>query len=149
MSDSPARELVGRLTESQAKYTYFLLAVAASIIALIVRQTQEARFQAEQIPLGLAVFCFGASFTCGCKFLSSLNDTLRANAAFLMLREGIHPDMPRHPQEIELAAKGVSDAAASHAQKTGTYSRWQFRLLILGAGFYLTWHVAGMWLRTA
>ncbi|HYN81179.1 MAG TPA: hypothetical protein VES88_06725 [Gemmatimonadaceae bacterium] len=148
MNESGAHSLHSRLTESQAKYAYFLLAIAAAAIGLVVRQTQEARFQLAQIPLAAAVLCYGASFFCGCKYIQWMNATMRANVALLQIQEGKHPGLPNHPQLIEAAADGVRQAAETNSAATAKYSRWQFRLLIAGAVFYLVWHVATMWGRS-
>src|SRR5688572_9856827 len=116
MSDSLDRYLHGQLTESQRRYAYFLLAAAASGIALSVNQTEGEALGLSQLPLGAAVACWGLSFVFGCRHLSYMAATMRANAEMFVITEGRHPDVPRHPDYIEAAASGARSAANENAE---------------------------------
>jgi hypothetical protein len=62
-------ELFGQHRAEQSKYTYFLLAAAASGIALAVRVTADAVLHWSLVPVALSVVSWGASFYHGCVYL--------------------------------------------------------------------------------
>jgi hypothetical protein len=51
--------------DSAEKYIYFLLAAAGAAIAFAATQTQSATLTWIKLPLGLAVLCWGMSFSAG------------------------------------------------------------------------------------
>ena len=100
-----------QLVEVQSKYTYFLLAVAASAIALAVQRTTGSPLTSNMMPLGLAVACWAGSFFAGCRNRAYFSSTLYANAALLQIKDSTHPVVPRHPDTVAAAAEGVRTAA--------------------------------------
>jgi len=146
VSESDASHLFGRLRESQGKYAYFLLAVAASAIALVVKQTADKGFQSNQIPLAAAVLCYGASFVCGCLQIEWGLDRLRTDAAVQAFDEGTYTG--KLGLKRAMNTEVLREVAAAQTRRGDGFSRWQFRLLISGAVFYLAWHVLTMWART-
>lgn len=148
MTDDHTRHLHGLLLISQDKYTYFLLAAGASGIALAANGTSAATLAPSLIPLGLAVLSWGGSFWCGCRRLAYVNATLYANTTLSVVQSGEHPDVGNHPQAMDAASKGIRSAAEGNAERANAYGHSQFRLLVLGAVFYLAWHVLGMYFRT-
>jgi len=50
--------------------------------------------------------------------------------------------------KLEAAMKIVRDDMESHLGKAQFHARWQFRLLIAGAVFFLAWHILRMVLST-
>lgn len=143
MSDMK-EQLAKQLQEAQAKYTYFLLATAASGIALAVQRTTGQTLGWDHLLLGLAVVLWGASFFAGCRNRAYFSSTLYANVALLQLQDGSHPEAPTHPQAVGAACEGVRTAAASNSASGNTWGKWQFRLLIAGALFFLAWHIVCM-----
>lgn len=137
-------EVYRQLRTSQDKYTYFLLAAAASAVALAVSRTTGASISYWQTPLGLAVISWGLSFYFGCRHVAYVNSNLYANAHLLKVQSGMHPTAGRDPQMIAAAVEGITKAIESNAEVANRFGHWQFRLLILGAVFYIAWHVLEM-----
>jgi hypothetical protein len=141
-------EVYRALRESQSKYAYFLLAAAGAAIALAVNQTHGSALAWSQVPLGLAVLCWGASFYCGCRHLAYVSSTLYANAALLEIRAGDHPVVGTHPGMIAAASEGVLSAIEHNSNRGVRFATFQFWLLVSGGVLYVVWHVLEMYLRT-
>jgi hypothetical protein len=143
-----SRLLHNQLRSAQDKYTYFILAVAASAIGLSLQEVKDDAFSYSLIPLALANICWGVSFYLGCTVIQYVNSTLYSNSVYLQVKAGQHPETGRHPQMIEAASKGIMFAMQSNSERANSLAHWQFRLLISGALFYISWHLVEMWLRT-
>lgn len=137
------------LRDAQNRYTYFLLAAAASAIAFGVTQTRTVPLVATQLPLGAAVLAWAASFYAGCMHLRYVQSTLYANHALLKVEAGTHRRVPDHPQHRQAAHEGISQAMELNNEAASRYGNWQFRLLNAGAVLYLVWHVLEMARRSA
>lgn len=133
-----------QLAEAQSKYTYFLLAIAASGIALAVQRTTGHSLSWVLIPLGLAVASWGGSFWAGCQNRAYFSSTLYANLILLQVQDGSHPQVPRYPDAVAAAAEGVREAAEHNSSMANHWGKLQFRFLVLGAVFFITWHVIDM-----
>jgi hypothetical protein len=144
MTSELKTHLSKQLAEEQSKYTYFLLAVAASAIALAVQRTTGRALTLNMIPLGLAVACWLGSFFAGCRNRAYFSSTLYANVALLQVRDGTDPNVPSHPDAVAAAAEGVREAAERNSSMGNFWGHWQFRLLIIGAACFLVWHVVEM-----
>jgi hypothetical protein len=92
MSDQDL-ELYRQHRTGQHKYAYFLLAAAASGIALAVRSTTESTLHWSLIPIGLGVISWGLSFFCGCRHLESVQSQTFANAGLLRVQSGGEPSL--------------------------------------------------------
>lgn len=139
-----SNEIFRALRESQNKYVYFLLATSAAGIGLAVQQTSNTALSLSQIPLGVAVLLWGVSFYCGCLHISYINSTLYANGELLSVERGEHPEVSR--LLIPAASEGIKEAMQSNSNIANRYGRWQFKLLILGAAFYIFWHIMVMYI---
>ncbi len=144
MTSELKTHLSKQLAEAQSKYTYFLLAVAASAIALAVKRTTGLPLTRSMIPLGFAVACWAGSFFAGCRNRAYFSSTLYANAALLNVQDGTHPGVPRHPDAVAAAAEGIREAAEHNSSMANFWGHLQFRLLVLGATCFLVWHVIEM-----
>jgi len=144
MTSELKTHLSKQLAETQSKYTYFLLAVAASAIALSVQRTTGLPLSSSVIPLGLAVACWAGSFFAGCRNRGYFSSTLYANAALLQVQDGTHPGVPRHPDAVAAAAEGVREAAEHNSSMANFWGHLQFRLLVLGAICFFVWHIIEM-----
>jgi len=144
MSDASQQHMHKLLTEAQHKYIYFLLAAAASGIALALNRTAGTAISWGHLLLGLAILNWGMSFFCGCKHLDYFISVIYANAEYLKVQSGQEPTVGRHPQMIEAASSGIMEAVDSNIKKSIKFATWQFRLLIWGAIFYIGWHVQEM-----
>lgn len=144
MTSELKTHLSKQLAEAQSKYTYFLLAVAASVIALVIQRTTGRPLNWNMIPLGLAVACWAGSFFAGCRNRAYFSSTLYANAALLQVQDGAHPDVPSHPDAVVVAVQGIREAADHNSSMANFWGHLQFRLLVLGATCFLVWHVIEM-----
>ena len=149
MSQEEIRLIHNQLHTAQDKYTYFLLAIAASAIAFSVQITKTDVFSVSLAPLGLAVLSWAGSFFVGCRYVEYVNSTLFANAEYLKVKAGIHPEAGSNPSYIQAASEGIMDAMQSNSKKASALGRSQFRLLILGGVLFVIWHIAEMAIRSA
>lgn len=133
-----------QLGDAQSKYIYFLLAISASCIALSVQRTTGHYLSWDLFPLGLAVISWGGSFFAGCRNRLYFSSTLYANLALLQVQEGNHPGVPYHPDAIAAASEGIRKAAEHNSSMANFWGKLQFRLLVLGAVFFITWHIIEM-----
>lgn len=143
MSDLKER-VAEQLHEGQSQYTYFQLAAAASCIAFAIQRTESSALDCMQLPLGIAVICWGASFWSGCYNRAYVSTTLYANVALLMLEDGTHPEQPTTQEMTQAAAQGVRSAAEKNSTSANQWGKRQFRFLIAGAVFFLIWHILEM-----
>jgi hypothetical protein len=144
MSDNELMEMHKQHRMGQDKYTYFILAVAAAGIAFSIEKTTGQKLSWSMLPLGIAVILWALSFFFGCKHLYWVQASMSANYSLLQLHKGVHADQPEDPQRLEAAKRGVSSALDLTMEKNEFYGQWQFRMLILGAVFFITWHIAKM-----
>lgn len=148
MADDAMVELHGQLRTAQDKYTYFLLAAAASGIGLAANQTATRILAWSMIPLGLGVICWGLGFFFGCRHLQYVNSTLYANYELLRVQKGEHPDAGTHPRAIAAASEGIREAIQDNIKRASRLAWLQFDFLVLGAILYIAWHILEMALRT-
>ncbi|MCX5888798.1 MAG: hypothetical protein NTY36_05025 [Deltaproteobacteria bacterium] len=137
-------QMAKQLGEAQSRYTYFLLAIAASAIAFAVQKTTGRTLDRSMVLLGFAVLSWGGSFFAGCRNRAYFSSALYANIALLQLEDGTHPKLPPHPDLLEAAYEGVRNALENNSSAAGFWGRLQFRLLVLGAIFFLSWHIFEM-----
>jgi len=133
-----------QLNEAQNKYTYFLLAVAASAIALAVQRTTNRSLDGSLILLGFAVLSWAASFGAGCRNRAFFMSTLYANVALQQLQDGSHPNCHSRPEIVDTACEEVRSAAHASSSSANLWGKLQFQLLVLGALFFLAWHIQEM-----
>lgn len=143
MSD-PLSDLHKAHREWNEKYAYFVLAAAGAAIAFAVTQTKDAIITPSTALLALALLCWGLSFMCGCWHLSRVSNLLQQNYQFLRVQAGQHPEFPAHPDVIQMI-RGVLE---EQSNASGKYAYWQFRMLWIGALFYIAWHGWQMYERT-
>ena len=148
MDDNELMEMHKQHRTGQDKYTYFLLAVAASGIAFSVEKTTGLKLSWSMLPLGAAVILWAISFYCGCKILYWVQTSISANYMLLQLQKGVHSNQPDDSQKLETAISGCSSLLDSSAKKAAFYDQWQFRLLITGAVLFVAWRIVEMIIRT-
>ena len=147
MSDL-TRELYSQHRTVQDQYTYFLLATAGAAIAFAVQKTIGDKLSWSLIPLAAAVISWGFSFYFGCRNSGAVQETMMANMDYLNLKEGNHPRQPATQTELFIAINVTRQQAHEMSERSGFYSRGQFRFLILGGVLFIGWHVFEMYLRT-
>lgn len=142
------RELYKQSRTTQDKFTYFLLAVSASAIAFSVQQVSDRTFSYSLIPLGIALFLWGLSFYWGCLNIKYVNSGIYANFELVKIENGQNNEIPNNPQYIAAAVEGIKLAAEENSNKANRYANLQFKILILGAIFYIAWQFVEMWIRS-
>ncbi|MES1191475.1 MAG: hypothetical protein ABUS47_10395 [Steroidobacter sp.] len=147
MSSDRLLELYRQHHTAQDKYTYFLLAVVGAAIGFAVNETHSMKMAMSQIPLALAVICWGLSFFFGCKQLQYVRRVLWDNSDLLKIEFGKHELVGMNPELIKLTADIARKSLADGAKRAIIFDRLQFRFLITGVIFYLGWHILEMWLR--
>lgn len=141
-------ELQKQHQTGQDKYTYFLLAITASAIAFSIQKTDTLKITYSLIPLGLAVLIWGMSFYFGVRSILYIQSCIHANYALVRLKNNLYPEQPQSPELLNAAIEGIKDAFEYNANKVQFYNVWQFRLIILGGIFFLSWHILEMIIRT-
>jgi hypothetical protein len=67
--------------------------------------------------------------------------------ALLRVGAGLDASIGTHPEKMA-AQEGIRTGIEKNANKTTSLGRRQLWFLILGAIFFVAWHVTEMWLRT-
>ena len=148
MSEDLRRDIYRESRISQNKYTYFLLATAASAIALSLNNTKNQELTMYLIPLACAVISWIVSFFCGCRHLQYVGSSLHANFDLLKVENGIHPKVGSNPLNIREASEEILSKIESISNKANKFSEWQFRMLVTGGLCYLSWHILEMYILT-
>ena len=148
MSNENLREVYRNLHKSQDKYIYFILAATIASIGFTITQTQNIIFSLSLIPLGISILCWGFSFFFGCRNREYYNSILYANFDLLRVQLGDHPETGSHPQKIRAASEGIMQAIQKNSDKANRLAHLQMTTFILGALFYLVWHILEIYLRT-
>ena len=146
--DKALLELHKQHQTRQEKYTYFILAVAASAVAFAVQKTSGLKLSWWLMPVAIAVLSWGVSFFFGCKNLVWVQTALSANYNLLSLSLGVHPEQPPNSKQQKAAESGVRKAIKFNVERAELYATWQFRLLVLGAVFFIVWHILEMYRAT-
>ena len=131
-------------SDSQDKYTYFLLAASGAAIGFAVQKTDGQALSWWLLPVAVATLLWAVSFYFGCKNIDWVQRSMSANFNLLQLTQGTHPSQPPHPQLLEAAVSGVTGALQGNVERAGFYARWQFRSLISGAVCFICWRVVEM-----
>lgn len=137
-------EIFKEFKQSQNKYTYFLLAAAASAIALSLKRTEGLPLTYSMVLLGLAILSWGVSFYCGCTYLRYLGSSLYTNFVLIRVQKGSHPWFGQNTHVQSVAADAIKEALKSNSEKASKFADFQFRLLIGGALLYIAYHITDM-----
>jgi hypothetical protein len=147
-SSENERMIFKTLREEQRKFTYFLLAVVGATITVVINQTQNATLTLSKIPLAIAVLLWALSFYFGCRYSQYVSSNLFANLALFRVQRGEHPELTnKSPTMIEAASKGIKEAIEDNSKYANKLYHLQFNFLIMGAFFYIIWHILEMYLR--
>ena len=138
-------ELYKAHRSSQEKYVYFMLAASGACIAFSLTRSQSIPLEARHIFLGLAVLSWAASFWCGCRHLMYVSATLYNNIELLKIERGSHRLVGQHPFLIQAASAGARDGLEIAGDKSAANLKLQFYYIIIGAAFYIIWHVTEMY----
>lgn len=148
MASDAELEIYRQQRQGQDKYMYFLLAAVGASIAFALNQTKGLPLTASQWPLGVAVVCWAGSFLAGCSRILTVEQALNLNQGLIRVKRGTHEDLP-HAGYIPEASQLMRENLAKVNGRSVRRAKWQYLLLILGAAFYIGWHVYEMSLRTS
>src|SRR6478735_3378267 len=100
------KELRQEHRQQQQKYIYYIIALSVAAIAFSVNQTMVQSLRMEQIPLGFAVLCWGASIYLGLNYLQNYLIVLSKNSAYFNTLIELEADGKRvkNSKEILIAA---------------------------------------------
>lgn len=143
MADDAQTEVYRAIVNARDKHTYFLLAAVGAAIAFALNQTQAATLGWSKVPLALAVASWGLSFIFGCRHAVRSEAVLFENFQLLKMQRNELPEFPVHPDFINAIRKDIDE----RSKLAGRLSILQYKLLIVGAFFYIIWHVLEMYLR--
>jgi hypothetical protein len=147
VSNETLRELYRINQDWIQRQAYFLLAAAGAAIGFAVTQTRTAELEWSQLPLGAAVLCWGMSFYFGCQHLGRMAGIVRSDQELIKIQMGLSDLAGRNPAMIALGVETMQKLLQRESEKAGRIFRFQFELLIAGAGFYIAWHVLEMAIR--
>jgi hypothetical protein len=139
------REIQKQFRQQQEKYVYYMIALSVTATGFSVYKTTGLQLKWTQIPLGLAILCWGLSIFCGLRFLKYVISTLYANNVYFDIIQGRYADIGTHPQKIEAAKSGVKQAMETNSNRASAYSKWQERLFYCGIVLFLVWHITEMY----
>ena len=122
-----------------------MIALSVTAIGFSVYKTTGLQLKLTQMPLGLAILCWGLSVFCGLRFLKYVISTLYANNAYFDIIQGRDSEIGTHPQKIEAATSGVKQAMETNSNRASSYSKWQERLFYSGIILFLVWHILEMY----
>jgi hypothetical protein len=145
MSFDLENELAKEFKAAQDKYIYFLLAAAASAIGYAITQLEVEPLTCYHIPLGLSILLWSTSFFSGIQFIENLTGTLFKNHNFLAFKREIKFLPTEESAELLKKFQETYNATIeNHQRKMSCYGNLQSKCLLLGAFFYISWHVLKM-----
>lgn len=139
------REIQRQFRQQQEKFVYYLIALSVTAIGFSVYKTTGLQLKWTQMPLGLAILCWGISVFCGLNFLKYVISSLYANNTYFDLIRGKYSKIGTHPQKIEAATSGVKQAMETNSNRASSYLKWQERLFYSGIFLFLIWHITEMY----
>tara|TARA_R110002049_G_scaffold308432_1_gene512449 strand:+ start:1542 stop:1988 length:447 start_codon:yes stop_codon:yes gene_type:complete len=139
------KEIQRQFRQQQEKFVYYMIALSVTAIGFSVYKTTGLQLKWTQMPLGLAILCWGLSVFCGLRFLKYVISTLYANNTYFDIIQGRVSEIGTHPQKIEAVTSGVKQAMEINSNRASSYSKWQERLLYSGMILFLVWHISEMY----
>lgn len=137
-------ELYKQFTNGQEKYEYFFMVIAGAAMAFAVKQTSNDVLNWAKIPLGIATLLWGWSFFSGYKRRSYTLSIIYSNVELLQIISGNHKDVGNHPQRIEAASLGISNAINSNSKISELWAKSQMYSFFSGMVMFVIWHIIEM-----
>ncbi len=147
MADQVQLNIIEQHRNQSTKLIYYIIALAVASIGFSVSQTMGYSLSFSQIPLGLAVLCWGISIYLGLTYLNSslhillLNDeAINCKKGNIRLKDGkkiLSPD--------EAHIKLMNDAN-KESDRCAKYPYDQRMLLYVGIISFLIWRIIEMYL---
>lgn len=134
-------DIYKQLNESQDKFAYFSLAVAASAIAYALQKTEGKTIEWSLLPLALSVLSWLISFYLGCAWLKNKSHVLFLNYQLIEVQEGTHPMSGTNPQMQQIGIETLSKIMNDISEKSGRTLRRHFTFLVWGVISFIVWYV--------
>lgn len=138
-------EIQKQFRQQQEKFIYYIIALTVASIGFAVVKTTGQPLKSTQIPLALALLFWVVSIFCGLTFLKLITSTLYANNVYFDVKQGLHPEVGRHPEMIEAASSGLKQAMLTNSDNASKFAKWQERLFYWGIMLFILWHVLEMY----
>jgi len=138
-------ELSKQFKAAQEKYIYFLLAVAASAIGYAITQAKVEPLQYIHISYGLSILFWALSFYSGLQFSEYAISQTFQNWNYLTFKRELKSYPPDKATVLFTEFKKLFDKTHNNQNsKKEFWGKLQSRSLLLGAIFYIAWHIARM-----
>lgn len=134
-------DIYKQLNDSQDKFAYFSLAVAASAIAYALQKTEGKLISWSLLPLALSVLSWLYSFFLGCQWLKSKSHVLYLNYQLLEVQEGTHNLTGTNREAQQIGIETLSSLMNKISDKAAKNLSRHLTLIILGVVFFVVWYV--------
>jgi len=138
-------EILKQFRQQQEKYTYYVIALSVAGIGFAIQKTTGQPLRISQIPLALAVLCWGVSVYCGLTFMGYVISGLYSNSAYFDILKGTHHLTGKNPEAIKIGAEAMMDVMNKNSNVAEKYAKWQNRLFYSGIIFFLGWQIWEMY----
>lgn len=142
------KEIKREFNQRQEKYVYYIIALAVSSIGFSIYRTNGQTLKLTQIPLGIAILCWGVSIFCGLKFLQYSISILYSNYHYFEIINGNDSDIGSNDENIKIGVDAFKKAMNINVEVAGKYFNWQGILFYLGIVFFIVWHIVEMYFNT-
>ncbi|WP_298248399.1 hypothetical protein [uncultured Christiangramia sp.] len=139
------KEVENLFRQRQEKLTYYIIALTVTSIGFSIYNTNNVPLSYTQIPLAIAIGCWGFSVFCGIQFLKYILSNLFAESSYYDIIAGHHPELGNDPEKIKNAIIGLTKATKINAERGQNYSKWHYRLFYSGIILFLLWHIIEMY----
>jgi hypothetical protein len=140
------KEIQRQFRQQQEKYVYYIVALAVSSIGFAIYKTSGQTLKWSQIPLAIAVLCWGVSIFCGLMFIKYVISNLYTNNEYFEILEGRNAKVGNHPEMIKVGVGAIKEAMEYNSTRSGKYFNWQGRLFYVGIVSFIAWHILEMYL---
>jgi hypothetical protein len=140
------KEIQRQFRQQQEKYVYYIVALAVSSIGFAIYKTSGQTLKWSQIPLAIAVLCWGVSICCGLMFIKYSISTLYSNNEYFEILKGRNEVVGSNPENIKVGVGAIKEAIEYNSTRSGKYFNWQGRLFYAGIASFITWHILEMYL---
>jgi len=141
------RDLHVRHGEAVTKYVYYLVATALAAMAFTVHTTQGQALSWAHLGFGFAALSWGFSAYLGLRLVGDSTLIDRLNLESHLIRRGASPGV--HPDDADEADKLILERISGLNRRNRVRNIWQWRLLMAGALFFISSHIARMAVQAA
>ncbi|MFY7964940.1 MAG: hypothetical protein ACOVO1_08590 [Chitinophagaceae bacterium] len=139
-------EIIKEFRQQQEKFIYYLIALCVASIAFAVHQTNNKQLAFTQIPLGVAVICWGISIYSGFKFIAKTLDLLYINNDYFNLLQGKNDIAGRELWKIEVGKEAFESIMNMKSKRASKFSKLQINSFYFGSLAFIVWHIIEMYL---